>query len=590
MPRLLALSVCLLIFSAVLVRDTTYRSLDMSVLRLSVFPVLLGYALVTAGSMAFALNSRESFFDLLKTVAFVVVAAFASILFVSTDKWQERTARLAIIAAWIACLNGFSQYYTRVVLPGHTFLPDGRKVIYAVNGFMAHKNLFSLSLMMAIPFVAFGACRLKQAWRLAGGAALIMILALIVLLQTRAAWVGLAVSTVASVGLLIISGKHFNVSDRWRYALAAICLATVGAGAAVIGSGERTHQNAYIAQLKSIADPLSGQNIHRLRIWSSTLDMIKDHPLTGVGAGNWKLHSAQYNHGRFQAQDQLNWGQPHNDYLWVCAEKGIGGLLLFLAIFACTIFYLSSVISERSSSPGNRLLALLLLGGLLGYMTAAFFDFPYDHIHHQASLAIMIAGAAALRQAMMPPRPFRPHRLLVLAPVVVSCTFGSVYSYSALKQELHIKKAMTASKRNDWRESLREAQLAGTSFRTHEPIGYPVVYFAGLAHLRLKDYPNAIRALERALPQDPYNFAVLSSLSQAYFENGQIEESKECFARLLTVLPLDPNTLKNLSIVYRHSGEYRKAYESLMLIPDQRRDPEVIGTLAALKQQLGLGQ
>jgi putative inorganic carbon (HCO3(-)) transporter len=53
----------------------------------------------------------------------------------------------------------------------------------------------------------------------------------------------------------------------------------------------------------------------RLRYWQDTLEMIKAHPLAGVGPGNFNLTYSRY---------------AHNSYLQVWAEMGISGIISML--------------------------------------------------------------------------------------------------------------------------------------------------------------------------------------------------------------------------------------------------------------------
>jgi O-antigen ligase len=75
----------------------------------------------------------------------------------------------------------------------------------------------------------------------------------------------------------------------------------------------------------------------RLPPFLSTLDMARDHPLLGVGPGNFKYHYMAYRVGlRGRYPDRwlhgfaMNWGEVHNDHLQVAAETGLPGYALFL--------------------------------------------------------------------------------------------------------------------------------------------------------------------------------------------------------------------------------------------------------------------
>src|SRR5262249_51159999 len=67
----------------------------------------------------------------------------------------------------------------------------------------------------------------------------------------------------------------------------------------------------------------------RMSLWKGSLQMIRDHPFLGVGAGNWRLVAPRYEmpceltiQGKVIVPDKA-----HNVYVQCAAEKGIGALL-----------------------------------------------------------------------------------------------------------------------------------------------------------------------------------------------------------------------------------------------------------------------
>ncbi|HEX3071894.1 MAG TPA: O-antigen ligase family protein, partial [Thermoanaerobaculia bacterium] len=65
--------------------------------------------------------------------------------------------------------------------------------------------------------------------------------------------------------------------------------------------------------------------------------MARDHPLLGVGPGNFKYHYMAYRIGlpshypeQWLRGFAMNWGEVHNDHLQVAAETGLPGYALFL--------------------------------------------------------------------------------------------------------------------------------------------------------------------------------------------------------------------------------------------------------------------
>jgi O-antigen ligase len=105
----------------------------------------------------------------------------------------------------------------------------------------------------------------------------------------------------------------------------------------------------------------------RILTWDVGLSMIRDFPLAGIGAGNFKPLVRLY-------ADIDKPTIAHNTYIGLAAETGLPGLLLFLAIFAATFRSLSRV--RRLTSDQANLLFRASLGievSLVGYLVAIFF-------------------------------------------------------------------------------------------------------------------------------------------------------------------------------------------------------------------------
>lgn len=76
----------------------------------------------------------------------------------------------------------------------------------------------------------------------------------------------------------------------------------------------------------------------RLVPFLAAADMVRDHPLVGVGPGCFKYHFMPYRVGLFGRYPDswtkgfpMNWGDVHNDQLQVAAETGLPGWALFVA-------------------------------------------------------------------------------------------------------------------------------------------------------------------------------------------------------------------------------------------------------------------
>lgn len=581
MPRMFALSTFLLLFSFAFFNKKIFRQLDLSLLRQKIFYVLVSYFLITLVSAVFAYNKFECIFDIVKTFAFVTLVAMFSILFAGTGNWQEKLPKLVLFAAFASCIIGFVQYYNRVFLSPSEFMPDGRRIVYAVDGIMSHKNLFSLSLMMMLPFVGYGTFVLRKWWRFAAIVTVVMLFVMIVLLQTRAVWSGLIISFAIGGVLLVVFAKKFGISNRWRYLLLASGFALVaGVGLLVLVSGKDS-QNPYIKQLKSITDTKSDQNTYRLKTWVASTEMIRDNFVTGVGAGNWNLIVPKYFAGKFTEKEELNWLRPHNDYLWVMSEKGILGIILFLSIFGFVMFYLIRVI--KNAIFRDKVLALLLLMGIISYMVDSGFDFPYERVFHQSFLSLLVAASIALHHKIKPAKPLNISRIPVFVAFVAIMSFSVFFSFSTVRQEIYVKKVWVDNQAKDWQNMLRHAKLAESPVKNMDPLANPIASYIGLAYTELNELPKAVAAFEEAYRIYPNKLKGVVNLALLYEKTGKYKEAEACLMWALVLIPNQLEIQKKLCDIYYASGRYKEAILAFKNIPGWEKDSSMVQNIRLLE-------
>jgi O-antigen ligase len=585
MPRTLVLSFFVLVMAIVLMGNKNYRYFDFSVFKRCIFPVLGAYLSIVAISILFTINYKESFYDIVRTFLLLSTTGIAALIFIHTDNWQYKLPKFVIIAAIIALIIGSVQYFNHVMLAENLFLPDGRLVLYKVTGLMFHKNEYSTALLLMLPFIGYAIYIYRGAWKITAFVTALLILSMIILVQTRAVWVGFAIAFFIIALVYMFYARALSLPRLYRNILSA-CMITGLLGIAVIFSMEKPRDpNSLLGRVRSITDTRSQHNIHRLNIWKSTINLIKERPVTGTGAGNWRLHAAYYYDGRFDQVPQLNWARPHNDFLWVFAEKGIFGFLFYLAIFGFAIYYLLSII-KRSNKIEDKILALLFIAAIVAYLAVSFFSFPYERINHQIYLALMIGATTSMYHKLMASERFKPKRLHILLPVIVFSVFGIAMSYYTIKQEMYLNKALGAMKNENWRAYLHNAQLAVNPFKSLDPLSNPPKYYEGMALAKLNRHHEAITAYEQAREQFPNNMWILNWMGQSYYQVGRYEEAIDCLNHVIKIIPSHKEAHINLSATYFKMGDYQSSYDALKQIKNWQDDSAILSNMRALENMM----
>jgi O-antigen ligase len=203
--------------------------------------------------------------------------------------------------------------------------------------------------------------------------------------------------------------RYTTISKRLR--LSAVL--AIGLLTAAIASDD------YWTRISTLLHPTEDYNLTdeqgRLQIWRRGLGYMIEHPVLGVGAGNFATAEGTISPlaERQQRGRGVKWGPPHNSYLQVGAELGVPGLLIFggflLSVFAALRAAPTAAGGGRPESPVPTRLAQSLTAALLGFAVAAFFLTLayYDMLYMLAGMAVALRKLASLERAgsLRPPAP-----------------------------------------------------------------------------------------------------------------------------------------------------------------------------------------
>ena len=128
----------------------------------------------------------------------------------------------------------------------------------------------------------------------------------------------------------------------------------------------------------------------RLAIWRSTWELIKDHPITGVGFGGYWIAITKHHAGSGEATPQ----EAHNDYLELLASGGLIGL-------AIAIWFIVSLVKTarhrlRTADAYSRAVTLGALAGILTVGVHSLVDFGLHITINALVFTVLVAMVAML--------------------------------------------------------------------------------------------------------------------------------------------------------------------------------------------------
>ncbi len=192
-------------------------------------------------------------------------------------------------------------------------------------------------------------------------------------------WIGLALGGIALIGLIALSN----------------------AGLLPASIAERLADAGTLLEIRDVRGvPINDVNyslIERQAHWQAAINMLTDHPWTGVGFSNYQPLYEQYR--------LLNWPMPlghaHNIYLNIAAETGVIGLGLYLSLWISILGLTFRTL--RRAQGFDRALALGLMGTWVYLGTHMLVDNLYVNNTH-----LMIGALLGLLVVL--PRPIQHPR------------------------------------------------------------------------------------------------------------------------------------------------------------------------------------
>lgn len=294
---------------------------------------------------------------------------------VSTEKEKEKALYAFLAGAVVTVVYGFFQYANAADMAADMEaqswvdperFPLLRRRMYST---LENPNLFGAYLLMIISILtAFTLRERAVKKRTVFAVILLSLLLCLALTYSRGAWVSLAAIV---LGLTLFYDKRFGL----LFLLVPVVLAF--------------YHGQVVERFLSL---FSGEDTSvdlRFALWESTMAMIEEHPLLGVGWGAYFLAYPDYNF--FIQEEGVLIFHAHNMYLNMLAEVGIpGGMAFLLAFFA------QGILCWRNYRHGNDSFTKSMgLGGVLMVMALSVISMG-DHVLFSRSVSFCFWSLSAL--------------------------------------------------------------------------------------------------------------------------------------------------------------------------------------------------
>jgi O-antigen ligase len=288
--------------------------------RMSIFMMIL--LAIMLASTGYALDKKLALTESARFITYIFIY-FIIKYELNSKKKINILIKCYIVTSFILCFIGIVQYFTGFALEGQflTIYEAGENVKIAAT--LYNPNAYGAYLILIIfPVIMLGVYEKNRYKKIIYILLSSLILTNILMTYSRNAELGFG------LGLLVLTVIY---SYKLIFALGGfgflICFIP-----------------SVFQRIKSITN-MSG-NVIRIKLWKTALMMIKEHPILGVGNGNYVT---RYNEYIFKYKDLRYYSYrnfpSHNSYLKVQSELGIIGIVSFLGVVITSLFRIRKLYS-----------------------------------------------------------------------------------------------------------------------------------------------------------------------------------------------------------------------------------------------------
>ena len=521
----------------------------------------IGFIVWAGFSYFYAINSTEVLVNISRQVN-VLMMFLAMGFFVYSLKSKSTFLSLVIIA--ILSIEVYA------VLNEALQMVNASGVISAgtLKGVTANRNITAFSIAIKIPFVLFLIYKNQKTLYkcLLSGIILLSILCLS-MIQSRASFLAVGLILVLFLGLcvvLFITDKNKKYLFQYGYLLIPF-LAAIAINQALLSDKGADA----LARASTISAGTNDGSVNqRLRYYEDVLTHLSSNPIFGVGLGNWKLKSIDYD-----SKDVVGYVVPyhaHSDFIQLGAELGIVGFLLYLGVFVWAVFFTYRLIRYSKLYVEEKVFLFLLLTALGVYSIDANLNFP---IARPQVLVVWALIMALINYYYI--KELRFNKKSESKPVLNYTFFGiamltllpSIYIsnkvYESLKGQMFLLQDFNS---NQFNVPLTQIDHLVPDIPNITVTTIPINSVKARYYVNAKQYDKALALLDNGTKANPYLYYSEILKSQIFQEKGQIDSAKTYAKKAFFGLPnndLHATRYINLINVSRDRRALEEAFEFL---------------------------
>ena len=481
-----------------------------------------GFILWAFGSLAYAINPTEVLVNLSRQLN-IFLMFFSMAVFLFSFKYKLR------FIPWVITLILGVELYAVINEALEMINSSGILTPGALKGVTANRNITAFSIAIKIPFVLFLIHLEKKNWLKLTLAAIVTLgLICLSMIQSRASFVAVGGTVLAYLLMHII--LYLKGNKKWTQLVQPAFLVVPLLITILVNQTLLSSKGAdVLSRAASISvNTADGSVNQRLRYYEDVVTHLKGNPIFGVGLGNWKLKSIDYD-----AKDINGYVVPyhaHNDFIQLGAELGILGFLLYLGIFLWAVYYVYLLVRYSNLGVNEKVFLFLILTALGVYIVDANLNFPIARPQVLVVWALIMGLIVVYFQKHKNQiSKVKPNKSLVSSflTLVIILVLPSIYVnnkvYKSLKGQMFLLQDFNS---NQFNVPLNQVDYIVPDIPNITVTTIPINSVKARYYVNAKKYDKALALLEKGTKANPYLYYSEILKSQIFQEKGQLDSAK----------------------------------------------------------------
>ena len=438
----------------------------------------------------------------------------------------------------------------------------------ALKGVTANRNITAFSLAIKLPFAYYFLHTQKKYFIKAAIAILIFSVLLgLSMIQSRASFLATGLGILAFVvGIFYLGMKEQKINYK-RSILSILGVLIPLLLAITINQTVLKDKGAdAVSRAATIGAITTDDSITaRLRYYSDVLQQIKSSPIFGVGLGNWKLKSIDYD--KYDVKGYVVPYHAHSDFIQLGAELGIVGFFTYLGVFVCIIFLaFNEIFKNQSRSLQERFFIFLLIVALGIYSVDASLNFPIARpqmLVIWTLIASLIGFYSCEKNKKTVLKPISKGFLVVSLILLIPSLYVSNSVYKSLKGQMFLLQDFNS---NSYNIPLNQVENIVPDMPNITVTTIPINSVKARYYVNAKKYDKALTLLDKGTSANPYLYYSEILKSQIFEQQGKLDSAKVYARKAFFGLPnndLHASRYINLLNITRDKKALEESFELL---------------------------